>query len=76
MSDDYMYFACIKFILLAKQGCAFHECSPMLWDISGVPSWEKVMMGMMKMYMKEVLQKHPVIKHLKFGSIIKFQKHK
>jgi serine/threonine-protein phosphatase 2A activator len=48
----------------------------MLWDISGVPSWEKVMMGMMKMYMKEVLQKHPVIKHLKFGSIIKFQKHK
>lgn len=40
--DNYMYFACIKFIKDVKKGCPFHESSPMLNDISAVPSWDKV----------------------------------
>ena len=40
--DDYMYFGCIRFIKTVKKGVPFGESSPMLNDISGVPSWEKV----------------------------------
>jgi len=40
--DNYMYFGCIKFIKDVKKGCPFSESSPMLNDISAVPSWEKV----------------------------------
>jgi serine/threonine-protein phosphatase 2A activator len=49
-SDDYMYFGCIKFIKSVKKGVAFGEGSPMLNDISGVPTWEKVTLGLMKMF--------------------------
>lgn len=72
-SDDYMYFGCIKFIKEVKKGCSFAESSPMLNDISAVPSWEKVSQGLVKMYLAEVIGKHPVIKHLKFGSILAFE---
>lgn len=41
-ADDYMYFGCIKFIKQVKKGVPFGESSPMLNDISAVPSWEKV----------------------------------
>ena len=44
----------------------------MLNDISAVPSWDKVAQGLLKMYNVEVIGKHPVIKHLKFGSILAF----
>jgi serine/threonine-protein phosphatase 2A activator len=44
----------------------------MLNDISAVPSWEKVTTGLFKMYIAEVIGKHPVIKHLKFGSLLQF----
>ena len=49
-SDDYMYFGCIKFIKSVKKGVPFGESSPMLNDISGVPSWEKVATGLLKMF--------------------------
>lgn len=72
-ADDYMYFGCIKFIKQVKKGVPFGESSPMLNDISAVPSWEKVSQGLVKMYLAEVIGKHPVIKHLKFGSILAFE---
>ena len=72
-SDDYMYFGCIKFIKTVKKGVYFGESSPMLNDISGCPNWEKVAGGLLKMFMAEVIGKHPVIKHLKFGSILCFK---
>jgi serine/threonine-protein phosphatase 2A activator len=72
-SEDYMYFACIKFIKDVKKGCSFGESSPMLNDISAVPTWDKVSQGLVKMYMAEVIGKHPVIKHLKFGSLLAFR---
>lgn len=52
----------------------FGESSPMLNDISGVPNWEKVSQGLLKMFNAEVVGKLPVIKHLKFGSILTFPK--
>ena len=70
--EDFMYYGCIAFIKQVKKGVPFWEGSPILNDISGVPSWEKVSQGLMKMFQAEVIGKHPVIKHLKFGSILNF----
>jgi serine/threonine-protein phosphatase 2A activator len=44
----------------------------MLNDISAVVSWDKVAQGLQKMFQNEVVGKHPVIKHLKFGSLLTF----
>ena len=68
-----MYFGCIKFIKEVKKGVRFGESSPMLNDISAVPSWDKVAQGLFKMFNVEVIGKHPVIKHLKFGSFLQFR---
>jgi hypothetical protein len=73
LGDEYMYFGCVAFIKTVKKGCPFGESSPMLNDISGVPNWGKVTQGLLKMFQAEVIGKHPVIKHLKFGSICTFK---
>jgi hypothetical protein len=70
--EDYMYFGCIDFIKQVKAGAPFSETSPILNDVSGVAHWEKVAQGMLKMFNAEVMGKLPVIKHLKFGSILSF----
>ena len=41
-SEDYIYFGCIQFIKKVKKGVPFGEGSPILNDISGVSTWEKV----------------------------------
>ncbi len=70
--DNYMYLGCIHFIKSVKKGVPFGESSPTLNDISGVPNWNKVAQGMVKMYCGEVLNKLPVVHHLRFGSILAF----
>ena len=70
---DYMYFGSIRFIKQVKKGVRFGESSPLLNDISAVPSWNKVSQGLLKMFNVEVIGKHPVIKHLKFGSLLPFR---
>lgn len=67
-----MYLNCIKFIMEVKKGVSFAESSPVLNNISGAATWEKVTGGMIKMYKVEVLGKHPVIKHQYFGTIIPY----
>jgi len=52
-----MYFGCIKFIKQVKKGVPFGESSPMLNDMSNVPSWEKLSAGLMKMFYVEVIGK-------------------
>jgi hypothetical protein len=41
-ADEYMYINCIKFIMEVKKGVSFAESSPILNNISGAASWEKV----------------------------------
>ncbi|MCD7459996.1 hypothetical protein HAX54_042645 [Datura stramonium] len=71
-ANEYLYLSCIVFIKKVKKGL-FAEHSPMLDDISGVPNWNKVNSGLLKMYKIEVLQKVPIMQHFLFGSIIQWQ---
>ncbi|KAL9257721.1 Serine/threonine-protein phosphatase 2A activator 2-like protein [Drosera capensis] len=70
-AKEYMYLECVVFIKKVKKGL-FAEHSPLLDDISGVPTWSKVNSGLLKMYRAEVLEKVPIMQHFLFGSIIKW----
>lgn len=67
--DDYLYLDSIAFIYKMKSG-PFYEHSPILYDISGLSTWEKINSGMLKMYKKEVLGKFPVVQHFLFGKLL------
>ncbi|GMF60491.1 unnamed protein product [Phytophthora fragariaefolia] len=67
--NEYLYLDAVKFIKEVKAGSPFAETSPMLNDISALPSWEKTNGGMLKLYEGEVLKKLPVIQHLRFGTL-------
>lgn len=68
-AKDYMFLGCIKYINQVKTG-PFAEHSNQLWNISGVPNWEKVNSGFIKMYKVEVLGKCPVVQHFLFGNLL------
>ncbi|KAJ6337564.1 hypothetical protein OIU76_007275 [Salix suchowensis] len=70
-SSEYMYLSGIVFIKKVKKGL-FAEHSPLLDDISGVPTWNKVNSGLLKMYRAEVLEKVPIMQHFLFGSLIQW----
>lgn len=70
-SNEYLYFSCILFIKKVKKG-PFSEHSPLLDDISGVPNWNKVNSGLLKMYKVEVLEKVPIMQHFLFGWLMKW----
>ncbi|KAL1457947.1 hypothetical protein WDU94_008127 [Cyamophila willieti] len=70
--DKFMFLACIQYIMKVKTG-HFSEHSNQLWNISALPSWSKINAGLLKMYKGEVLAKFPVIQHVLFGSLIKFE---
>jgi serine/threonine-protein phosphatase 2A activator len=69
-SDQFLYFACIRYIRQLKQGVPFFESSPMLYDISQTMStWDKVARGMLRLYQGEVLDKRQVVQHFVFSKL-------
>ncbi|KAJ1656687.1 Serine/threonine-protein phosphatase 2A activator 1 [Dispira simplex] len=74
LASQFMLMRCIEFIGQVKSG-PFFEHSPLLHDISGVAKWEKVNIGLQKMYVGNVLSKIPIMQHLYFGSLIPFTPH-
>ncbi|KAI6141838.1 Phosphotyrosyl phosphate activator protein-domain-containing protein [Pisolithus tinctorius] len=61
-ANDYMYFACIRFINSIK-AASLRWQSLMLDDVSAIKTREKVSAGMIQVYAAEVLGKPPVIQH-------------
>nr|CAG8521295.1 8272_t:CDS:2 [Entrophospora candida] len=70
-ANEYIYFGCIKYINEVKKG-PFHEHSPLLYDISGVPNWSKVNSGLLKMFVDEVMKKLPIVQHFLFGTLLPY----
>ena len=67
--DTYLYLGCIRYIKSLKKGAPFFESSPMLNDISNLPTWQKVASGLLRLYEGEVLDKRQVVQHFVFGKI-------
>eukprot|EP01087_Luapelamoeba_hula_P011184 TRINITY_DN3008_c0_g1_i1.p1 TRINITY_DN3008_c0_g1~~TRINITY_DN3008_c0_g1_i1.p1 ORF type:complete len:312 (-),score=41.04 TRINITY_DN3008_c0_g1_i1:407-1321(-) len=70
-ADEYLYMACIAYINRVKTG-PFFEHSPDLYNISGVPVWEKINNGMLRKYHDDVLAKYPIMQHVLFGTLFAF----
>ena len=73
LRGSYIYLDCIREVKQLKSGVSFAEHSPLLYDISGLPSWSKLNAGLLKMYHGEVLGKLPIMQHLLFGYYLKFE---
>ncbi|KAH8118174.1 Phosphotyrosyl phosphatase activator [Phellopilus nigrolimitatus] len=67
-----LYFLSISRIHEVKHG-PFHEHSSQLYAIAtGVPNWEKVHSGLLKMYEAEVLGKRVVVQHIPVGGLLEW----
>ena len=67
-----MYLTSINYVKSIKCTSApFQEASPMLSDISSLPSWDKVASGLLKLWEGEVVGKRVVVQHFTFGEVFK-----
>lgn len=67
-----LYLSAVQFVRRVKKG-SLAVTSPLLTDISQVPSWSKVNRGLVKMYCDQVLGKVPIMQHFLFGSLLAFE---
>ena len=72
LAKDYLYMAMIHWIHENKKG-PFHEHSNILFNVSGVESWEKISGGMLKMFIGEVLTKRNIAQHLLFTKLFPWE---
>ena len=66
---EYIYLAAVDHVHTLKV-TSFAEHSPMLYDITSVKDWASVYRGLMSMYNREVLGKHPIVQHFVFSSLL------
>ena len=66
--EHYFYYDMVHWIFENKKG-PFFEHSSVLYNVSGLDSWERIMTGMLKMFQGEVLNKHTIVQHLLFGEL-------
>eukprot|EP00915_Cephaloidophora_sp_WS-2016_P000063 GHVH01000124.1.p1 GENE.GHVH01000124.1~~GHVH01000124.1.p1 ORF type:complete len:360 (+),score=39.80 GHVH01000124.1:34-1113(+) len=65
-----VYLEMIEYIMNSKLGHSLDENGRVLYDISGVPNWDKINSGMIIMYCKTVLAKQPVMQHFHFSRLL------
>jgi serine/threonine-protein phosphatase 2A activator len=70
-AEAFLYLHAVAFVRRVKKG-PLRETSPMLCDVSAVPTWARVRAGMLRMYEAEVLGKLPIAQHFLFGSLLRF----
>ncbi|KAG7883720.1 hypothetical protein KL938_002305 [Ogataea parapolymorpha] len=64
-----LFYNAIGFIRRVKKG-NFSEHSPLLYEICTSKPWEKIALGMIKMFQGEVLSKFTVVQHFYFGNVL------
>jgi len=72
-AERYLFLRGIRFIHTVKTG-PFEEHSAYLHQISQLASWQKANQGLLRMYEAEVLHKFPIVQHVLFGRILRFER--
>lgn len=71
-AGSYLYVDALAHIHATKKG-PFNEHSPLLYDISGLPDWNRVAQGLLRMWCGEVLGKRVVVQHLGLGKCLPWE---